>query len=318
MTNDLKKRLERVFATGDLKMLELLINDGLMEIDIYQTVCGLIRDWSMKRSEGMDILPGEYEYSEDVLIKLVDTLVSNGLDVNHPIDDSGDHPNLFWGIMNFQTYPKLLEYLIAKGSELNFRNDYGSILNSYFINVELDAISGYADLGRCTNEGCKLAIYHGALPLHLMERQNLDYKGEIKPEEFEIIDAVLSLDYEFFNSRDKNFLDDGDALHHLISLARYACPKDVFAPTKEFQEALLRIALCIMEKTSYNLGQWLTFECFSQNLEYLIIGLLQTGNKDLIWDIGLGIKRYGELMEPESFARVSTVYNIITAADGLQ
>ena len=299
-------------------MLAQLIRDGLMEIDIYQTVCGLIRDWSIKRHEGMEILPDEYEYSEDVLIKLVDTLVSNGFDVNHPIDDSGDHPNLFWGIMNFQTYPKLLEYLIAKGSELNFRNDYGSILNSYFVNVELDAISGYADLGRCTNEGCKLAIYHGAMPHQLMERRNPDYKGEIKPEEFEIIDAVLSLNYEFFNSRDKNFLDDGDALRHLISFARYACPKDVFAPTKEFQDALLRMALCIMKKTSYYLGRWSTFECFSQNLEYVIIGLLETGNEDLIEDLGCGIKKYGELMAPESLARVSTVYNIITAADRLQ
>lgn len=315
MKNSLEKRLEKVFATGDLKMLELLIRDGLMEIDIYQTVCVLIRDWSMKRNEGMDILPGEYEYSEDILIKLVDMLVANGFDVNHPIDESGEHPNLLWGIMNFQTYPKLLEYLIAKGSELNFRNDYGSILNSYFVNVELDAISGYADLGRCTNEGCKLAIYYGALPLHLIERQNSNYKGEIKPEEFEIIDAVMSLDYEFFNMKDGKFLDDGDALYHLISFARYACPKDVFSPTKEFQDALLRIALCIMEKTSFNLRQWLTFECFSQNLEYVIIGLLQTGNKDLIEDMGQGIKFYGELMEPKSLARVSTVYDIIIAAD---
>jgi hypothetical protein len=105
MKNHLNKRLEKVFQTGDLTLLEQLIKDGLMEMDIYQTVCGLIRDWSMKRNEGMNILPGEYEYSEDVLIKLVDTLVSNGFDVNHPIDDSGDHPNLFWGVCSKVNFP---------------------------------------------------------------------------------------------------------------------------------------------------------------------------------------------------------------------
>ena len=318
MEKDLKKRLEKVFQAGDLTLLEQLIKEGLMRIDIYKTVCDQINTWSMKRNEGMEIFPGEYEYSEDVLIKLVDTLVSNGFDVNHPIDDSGDHPNLFWGIMNFQTYPKLLEYLIAKGSELNYRHYYGTILDNYLGNVDLDSIAGYGDLARCTNEGCKLAIYHGAVPVHLMERHNSNYKGRVETETFVVVEAIMSRDYESFLSKDADYLERCDALGELLRFAIYRSPHEVLSPSKELQEEILNISLRIMEKTGYYLEQWHAMECFSLNLERVIIGLIETGNKDLIHDLGQGIKFYGELMEPESLSRIKTIYNIITAVDGAQ
>ena len=318
MANYLKTRLEKVFQTGDLKLLEQLMGDGLMEIDIYKTVCDQINTWSMKRNQGMDTFQGGYEYSEEVLIKLVDTLIANGFDVNHPIDDSEDHPNLFWGIMNFQTYPKLLEYLIEKGSELNYRHYYGTILDNYLGNVDLDSIAGYGDLARCTNEGCKLAIYHGAVPVHLMERHNPNYKGRVEPETFVVVDAILSRDYESLLSKDANYLERWDVLGELLRFSKYRSLHEVFSPSKEFQDEILRISLRIMEKTGYCLQYWHAMECFSQNLEHVIIGLIETGEKELLKDLANGIEKYGELMEPESLARIKTIYNIITAADGVQ
>ena len=316
MANFLERGLVKAFESGDKDKLHKLIKDGLMERDVYRTVCDCINNWSMKRNEDMDVFPGEYEYSEDVLIELVDILISNGLDVNHPIDDSGERPNLFWGIMNFQNYPRLLEFLIGKGSQLNFKYEpYSYVLDNYLSNVQLDAAAGYKDLGRRTNEGCKIAIYHGALPYHLIEKQVPDYNGHITKETFEIIDAALSLDYDFFAKKDLNFLVNWVALTDLLEFARFSRPKEVFSPSVEFQEELLRITLCIMETTGYNLEDTELFECFAQNLEHLIIGLLKTGKPSLLKTLKYCMDTYGELLKPDMLGRIQTIYHIMAATE---
>ena len=312
--NIAKGQFMKAFKNGDIEAIRLQIKNGLLENDIYDFLEDAIFDWGCEVNDrqfhNTDPIP------EDKVVEIVSLLVDNGLVLDNPDRSDPELPNLLWSVLKFYCdSTKLVEYLISKGAELNTFDEHSSVLEDHRSYIELDARLGYPDLAKIKNNGCRLAISHGALPLSVLKLRNRGKRKNHSKESHRLINAILNLDLTYFEKKDAAFLKRWDCLDMLVELAMYSNPKENLDPSTEFQLRVLKIVQHVLGEVGFDaISFWFIFECCSQQMDFLIISLLELGNSQVYDKVREGIAYYGCLLDEHRIKKVELTLRFLDLA----
>jgi hypothetical protein len=309
-----RKEFTTAFMAGDVEKIKQLIGEGLLKENLYNDLESLLWEWTLNAREAR--CWAKWSISEDSLIQIMTLLLDNGFDIDDPNPSDIDRPNLLWTI--FRQYVqsrRLIELLIDRGAELNAYDEYCSVLDAQRSYIELDARIGYPDLSRTINDACRIAIYHGALPLEIIKMRQRGKRKRYAREYHKIINAVLDLDYDFFAGKDASYLKRWACLEKVVEFAQFANPKETCSPSNEYQARIFRIVRHILEVVGHEqMSEWFMFECCSQQLEYLIISLLELNDTAITKKVRGGVSTYGCLIEEHRKRKVDMTFQLFDLA----